>query len=1606
MDPDPQSRPHRIKRNSNPSQPSSSTNAINRASKRNLLSAASSISSNSDHETHSNSNSIKNKSHHSSSNSNKKKHSSDNSSSDTDDFNPKAFNTSNSRDNKTKKSSASRSNGRPRAGGPRGRQRLNKLKVIPQKRKNNNPEDGNHNKNHETPQGEYAITNDNDLFNTIRSGTSAIEPTLEDWMEIYKGNGDEDTDSKGEAISQFINFVLRCCGCNSSIDKHEALDVDAVTDTLDTIQETFKMVPSGTYPLIVKSGKSVSKNFRKNLISLVTQLIKLAHLNSILYDDYFINSIQSYLVSLSSSTLRAFRHTSTLISLFGFVGSLSDILVSIRKELMLLNRKVELETTKQSEKNHKNKIKSAQLIEWEKRQKRVDLQRATLENYISEFFDGVFVHRFRDADPNIRIDCVQALGQWMKIVPDYFLEGNYLRYIGWVLTDSNKDARNEALKALSTLYAKDENIEVMQHFTARFKSRLFEMATGETDLVSRCLSINILTQIDRHGLLESSQRNQLGKLIYHEDTRVRKAASAFFSNLFEETLNAYRIRLDATPELSTMLASTIGKNKPISNDSEKQLSFKCLARLLFKLGKDSKAKPDLHTSEADVESTSSNETDDTASSHTSNIQQYEESYGIASLFNQSHFEKGRLDLAIDDLWNRVEILKDWRALCHYLLLDHTASTTSPNRRKQLSISRNSDRTLTRNDHNNNVDTGKSNADESNKDIIEDNTVLLDAFKLTETEETILVEVLIASLRRFIQTSPLPKAQHRKKKKRDGPRGATTDDEIDPTDLENDEGLSDGEDDGDTEEQPNRVELTRVMINLLPKLFSKFMTDPVRLSEVFRIPKLLYLNMYLDLRMVSAFEEVWETLIKQYMKQHRIETIHVISSTIVHVSTNTKSLDHINQSKITKLYDSLMSALLQSTTNKTDLDAIQLKDEEIASLTLLLTKIVILFRQVDMTSSLKPDVSTQQPSSPLNLIAAIANRGRLAHRNESRLIEVALEILQLHFTWSSAAVCRPSINGQGLPTKDLVDQNLLVKLEQASEAREILTNLLTDYAINPAGVAHGSVKQAAFIHLLNTYLLCQSAFMPEKLRLECDQQTQYRCAGFIQAEIEKFVEERLSEEGIQTNQVSENDDEEDGIPQHRHEKKNASKTLNTTNALTEQQSNLILTIKQLQRIEQFDLIITTFAKAIRCGLLEVRHSSVILPHFTRFSKIYDISVELTINTLNDSISDKPEQMDLVVKCLVNSLKESFQLYLGGSLSTDQQFFRLSRLLQSVVVVRGARMTHKPRMNIDSYVKLHLDCVNWLIAKVSDLDQDREIQNKAGAMFRGLVILLLGIDGWGALKIKTELDRLIRESDFVIPSTKAWDAYHHYLKRLISLMAKDPTIKRAAKLALQRQSDDESEREALDDVADEGLDEVDDHHDSRSGPAKKSQKPKKKKTMPVVSIKKQVIKTRSTEPDTHVKNNRKNHSDRRKRGSDKKMHLIESSVSNLSGRSSIRNSSVPSHSIRESSVVSVVIPIGPKRKRSEGTDYDATKTKKKNTALESSRRLAQPLKKRSRVDVVIHNTQTFELDKRHRKKKEETPFDEENGKSDGSDGRSDSVESEISLANFKRKNRLVG
>ncbi|CAH7682287.1 expressed protein, partial [Phakopsora pachyrhizi] len=1230
----------------------------------------------------------------------------------------------------------------------------------------------------DTRLGTYRISSDNDLFNTISTGKSSLEPTLEDWIEMYKGRIEDDEDSKGEALAVLINFFLRCCGCNSTIDKHQALDLDAVTDTLDTAQDDFKQVPNQAYPIVDRGPKSASKRFREQLVSLLAGLINLAHVNLILYDDYFMPSVQSYLVSMSSSTLRSFRHTSTFISLFGLIKSLCETLSSVKKELMILNRKIQAETNQVNQQPNGNKAKkNDRLLEWKSKKKQVHSQKVSIENYLNELLDGVFFHRYRDADSTIRAECVRALWQSMKIVPDFFLEGNYLRYIGWVLSESSKEVRNEGLNALCELYDLEENIGSMQSFTTRYRSRLIEIAIGETDLSSRCLSIHVLTLIDKHGLLESKQRSKLGRLIYHEEPKVRRATGEFFNNLLADAFESRKTRMNALNNSSSNSNSkSFSKNSKsvLSKASEKWLKLKCLARLLSRLGRG-------HDSDEEPNDTIGDEEQDSFSDEPSrsndNIRELRSRDGIVSALTRSYPEKGRIALAIEDIWNKVEIAQDWRELSKYLLLDHTASNTA----KTSGLSGIPLSQIQNMNNCNPEDRQRDNEEEFDEEPIGEDYVLDDGLKLTESEETILVEVLVASMRKFSLTLT-PKedtARRRRNVRRKKPEAGITDDEAGHTDAE----AAERDDDGNAEETANKVELTRIMIDLLPKLWSKFSTDPIRLAEISRVPKFLSLNLYLDLRMVSAFEEMWDTLTKEYLKQQRMEAIQAISTAIDHVSTKSKSLKHISESKIKNLDDALMLNLLDMTEDKTDVETNNFEVDEVLSLTLLLIKIANLIRQRDLTDVLQSKLPSNR-SSPLDVIVSLANRGRLEYESEARLVEVALEIIQLNFTWYSAGLCRmmntlkiPNASDQA-NNEDTIVASRKSRLDRALAFRDVVISIFKDYAIESSSNACGVVKRAAFIHLINTFLLCQSSFMPEEIRLECDQQTQYRCAGFIQAEIENFIERDAKDRGggggggsddesLSSSQVAENQ-----TNQTSNCKKQRKSLVNPKRA------EKIPSAIEFQSFEEFDLAVTTFSKAIRCGLIQVRHSVVILPHYGRINKLYDSSVEVLISALNESFTQNRGDSGMLSRYVKEVLVESFELFLKGSVKTDEKFVSLSKLLQSVVIIRGPRLRILPRFSSESYLKLHCDCIDWFVKRLIQVDEQNQSdpRDRLCSFFKGLISLLIGVEPRTALKIKLEKNRLLESSDSILLiQATSWDSIKQYGKRLDSIISKDPKLR---------------------------------------------------------------------------------------------------------------------------------------------------------------------------------------------------------------------------------------
>lgn len=195
-------------------------------------------------------------------------------------------------------------------------------------------------------------------------------------------------------------------------------------------------VNQASYPLIARS--KAYKKFRASLQEFFGKLVEATAVSEVLYDDVFCETFQSWLVALSSSKLRAFRHTSTLVTLM-FMEALCEISVSTQSDFSQLQRQREAEVKRSAgvvgKTTRGGSTDKTRLKELEALVKATHSNRMRLETYFKEIFDAVFMHRYRDAEAIIRMECIRSLGVWMSTLPEYFLEGNYLRYIGWMLTD-------------------------------------------------------------------------------------------------------------------------------------------------------------------------------------------------------------------------------------------------------------------------------------------------------------------------------------------------------------------------------------------------------------------------------------------------------------------------------------------------------------------------------------------------------------------------------------------------------------------------------------------------------------------------------------------------------------------------------------------------------------------------------------------------------------------------------------------------------------------------------------------------------------------------------------------------------------------------------------------------------------------------------------------------------------------------------------------------------------------------------------------------------------------------------------------------------------------
>lgn len=136
-----------------------------------------------------------------------------------------------------------------------------------------------------------------------------------------------------------------------------------------------------TYPLVSKHP--MFKKFRKSLSELLSRLIKSSADLGSLYTSDLVITVQAWVVAMSSSQLRSFRHTATVIAL-EIETALCMVAAAVEKEAETVTRQRDGERKRKATKG----AGSAREKDLEEKAADVKERRSKLADYLKDIFDS------------------------------------------------------------------------------------------------------------------------------------------------------------------------------------------------------------------------------------------------------------------------------------------------------------------------------------------------------------------------------------------------------------------------------------------------------------------------------------------------------------------------------------------------------------------------------------------------------------------------------------------------------------------------------------------------------------------------------------------------------------------------------------------------------------------------------------------------------------------------------------------------------------------------------------------------------------------------------------------------------------------------------------------------------------------------------------------------------------------------------------------------------------------------------------------------------------------------------------------------------------------
>ncbi|MCO5548522.1 hypothetical protein L7F22_001982 [Adiantum nelumboides] len=357
--------------------------------------------------------------------------------------------------------------------------------------------------------------------------------------------------------------------------------------------------------------------------------------------------------------------------------------------------------------------------------------------------------------------------------------------------------------------------------------------------------------------------------------------------------------------------------------------------------------------------------------------------------------------------------------------------------------------------------------------------------------------------------------------------------------------------------------------------------------------------------------------------------------------STSALSNTNSTKISALEENLINSLREISQGR-DVETAGLTEDEIHDLGACILRLNYLFQVTDLSAALEDD-DNGRLSSAWEIIIGLASRGRLGYREERKMIEDALKVLTLYLTWQTKILVMTSA-----PASALVEDLL--------EKRTTLLDLMLEFV-------GGGLRQASShspyvqLHIYryrvsSTRRRIRGHFepkLPKELRLTCEDETQFRCAGFVQAEMERYHEQVSGEKPASSSEEKngkdgdsdsdmDSDEDEDGNPKLTAKKTSKKKKPKAApNGKAKDQVEARPSRAFLERELVFCSTISQFITAIRVGVVDIKHGTGLLAQFGRLSTVFDACLKILVETLREQgvLNGRGEE---VCKVILDSIKE--------------------------------------------------------------------------------------------------------------------------------------------------------------------------------------------------------------------------------------------------------------------------------------------------------------------------------------------------------------------------------